>query len=174
MRLDKLIIMQTLSQMLEGSYEFPYTDLNGDHVLRFDATVSRGRKTVSAQQDVPYSISILEVPRATAGIPSDLDNRQSYEQWTLNVQGWPPEDRLNPSDPAYVMAAAVRERMGRLVARNAETGEPDFPAEYMFGSRVASITFGSTVVTPPAEGVSAVAWWYMPVIVSLVQQTGKR
>jgi hypothetical protein len=161
--------MQKLSAMLAQPYDFSYTDLTGDHALQFTPTaVYRGRKTVS---EAKYAISVLEAPRAVIGSPADLEGSQRAEDWTLNVQGWPPEDRTNPSDPAYVMAAAVRQRLGRLIAADKSTGEPVYTADFLFGNMVNNIAFGATIVSPPTEGVSEYAFWYVPMVISLVQQT---
>lgn len=174
MRLDKLIIMQTLSRMLAEPYDFAYTDIDGERRLQFTPVgVYRGRKTVSSLE-ARYAISILEAPRAAIGSPADLEGSQRNENWTLNIQGWPPEDRENPSDPAYIMAAAVRARLARLIATRPEDGEPVDRNVFRFGNIVHSLDFGATIVSPPTEGVSEVAFWYMPLVVSLVQQTRTR
>lgn len=175
MRLDKLIIMQMLTDLLSEPYDFTYQDARGGHTIQFTpGGVYRGRKTVSVEDNVAYAISVLEAPRATIGSPADVEGRQRAEDWTLNVQGWPPEDREHPSDPAYVMAAAVRQRMAKLIDSDRETGAPLFPEWFMFNKMVHNIQFGATIVTPATAEVSKVAFWYMPVVVSLVQQTRTR
>lgn len=177
-RLDKLIIMQRLSRLLEGTYTFTYRDIdNVDKVYQFDTTgrVYRGRKTVSSSE-AKHAISILEAPRALVGSPAGMENQASLESWTLNIQGWPPEDRLKTSDNAYLMAAAVRERLAQVVERGRDDGmsEPVYGDEYMFGGSATNVLFGATIVAPPTEGLSEVAFWYMPVVISLVQRTVSR
>jgi len=172
-RLDKLIIMRRLTAMIESVTDFSYVDEEGvTRSVTYDLTgrVYRGRKTVSVV-DAKDAVSILEAPRSIVGDPAGLEGVLRGEPWTLNIQGWPVEDRENPSDPAYVMAAAVRQRLSSLIAVSRETGEAVNSDEFRFGNIVNSVAFGATIVVPPTEGLSAVTFWYIPLIISLVQRT---
>jgi hypothetical protein len=54
--------------------------------------------------------------------------------WSLMVQGWPADDPVNPSDPAYDLLAMVEMRLARLVAE-APGGRNGglYPDEYKLG-----------------------------------------
>lgn len=159
----KLEIMQALTALLEGTDGY---DLTG--------RVYRGRKTVS-EYDALESMSILEAPRESPadGVGYERESRKLFA-WRVNVQGWPREDTLHPSDPAYLMAAAVEERLARIsacqpVSSTGNGGDPVYPDDYLLGRRVHSVDVGDSIVVPPTEGLSKFAFFYIPLTISFVR-----
>lgn len=130
-------------------------------------TVFRGKAIVSAKE-VEDCMSILEAPRPLIGQPAGHEGHKRLETWTLLVQGWPKDDKDNPSDPAYYLKAAVEERLYRIIAVNENTGLPTYPQEYLLGKDIASMTIGQGVVRPPEqEAASRLAMFYLPLMLEI-------
>jgi hypothetical protein len=127
----------------------------------------RGKLIVSAKE-VEDCLSILEAPRPTIGAPAGHEGYRRKETWTLLVQGWPKDDKENPSDPAYAMKAAVEQWLYRIIAINEQDGLPKYPDLYMLGNDLVSLTIGQGVVRPPEqEGASRLAMFYLPLILEI-------
>ena len=127
----------------------------------------RGLLVVSAKE-VQDCLSILEAPRPVVGQPAGHNGHRRLETWTLLVQGWPKDDKENPSDPAYAMKAAVEQWLYRFIAVREEDGLPVYPDLYMLGGDVASLTIGQGVVRPPSEeAASRLAMFYLPLILEI-------
>jgi hypothetical protein len=130
--------------------------------------VYRGRAIISAK-DVEDCMSILEAPRPVIGAPAGEEGHKRREPWTLLLQGWPKDDKDNPSDPAYNMKAAVEKQLYRIIAVQAKDGLPTYPDEYMLGNDIVSLTIGQGVVRPPSEeAASRLAMFYIPLIIDMV------
>lgn len=115
-------------------------------------------------------LSILEAPRPDPGREiGDLD-RARNERWTLLVQGWCPDDSTNPTDPVYELMEDV-ECCLRQVTAEKSGGHPEYPEHYLLGNRITGLTFGPGVVRPPTEGISAKAFFYLPVQLGLATRT---
>lgn len=127
----------------------------------------RGKLVVSAKE-VEDTLSILEAPRPIVGVPAGHEGYKRRETWTLLVQGWPKDDKENPSDPAYAMKAAVEQWLYRIIAINEKTGLPTYPDLYMLGGDIAALTIGQGVVRPPSEeAASRLAMFYLPLILEI-------
>ena len=127
----------------------------------------RGKLIVSAKE-VENCLSILEAPRPVIGQPAGHNGHVRLETWTLLVQGWPKDDKENPSDPAYDMKAAVEQWLYRIIAVREQDGLPMYPDLYMLGDDLASLTIGQGVVRPPEqEGASRLAMFYLPLILEI-------
>lgn len=127
----------------------------------------RGKLVVSAKE-VEDCLSILEAPRPVVGQPAGHQGHKRLETWTLLVQGWPKDDKENPSDPAYAMKAAVEQWLYRLIAVEEQTGMPVYPDLYLLGGDIASLTIGQGVVRPPSEdAASRLAMFYLPLILEI-------
>lgn len=128
----------------------------------------RGRTIVSAR-DIEDCLSILEAPRPVTGTPAGHEGHRRKESWTLLVQGWPKDDKDNPSDPAYRMKAAVELQLSRLIAVREQDGLPLYPDEYMLGGDLVTLTIGQGVVRPPEQEVaSRLAMFYLPLVLEIV------
>lgn len=126
----------------------------------------RGVLIVSARE-VEDCLSLLEAPRPVIGQPAGHNGQHRLETWTLLVQGWPKDDKKNPSDPAYALKAAVEQWLYRIIAVNEKSGEPIYP-EYMLQGDLVSLTIGQGVVRPPEqEGASRLAMFYLPLIAEI-------
>ncbi len=128
----------------------------------------RGKLIVSAKE-VEDCLSILEAPRPVIGQPAGHEGYRRKETWTLLVQGWPKDDKENPSDPAYAMKAAVEQWLYRIIAVDETNGLPAYDkSTYMLGGDLASLTIGQGVVRPPEqEGASRLAMFYLPLILEI-------
>ena len=131
-------------------------------------TVFRGKAIVSARE-IEDCLSILEAPRPIVGEAAGHNGHKRRENWTLLVQGWPKDDKENPSDPAYKIKAAVEQWLYRIIAVREQDGLPVYPDLYMLGGDLASLTIGQGVVRPPAEeAASRLAMFYLPLILEII------
>lgn len=129
--------------------------------------VYRGTLIVSAKE-VQDCLSILEAPRPVVGQPAGHQGHRRLETWTLLVQGWPQDDKNNPSDPAYALKAAVEQWLYRIIAQDEKTGLPLYPDVYLLGGDIGSMTIGQGVVRPPEqEAASRLAMFYLPLILEI-------
>lgn len=127
----------------------------------------RGKLLVSAKE-VEDCLSILEAPRPVVGQPAGHQGHKRLETWTLLVQGWPKDDKENPSDPAYQMKAAVEQWLYRIIAVNEKDGLPVYPDLYLLGGDIVSLIIGQGVVRPPSEeAASRLAMFYLPLILEI-------
>lgn len=166
----KLQILKKLTAVLEG-----ITTANGyQHDLA--GSVFRGRSLIGAQEGLPC-LNILESPAPLDGFFADSDKTVRKDTWILLVQGWVADDVRNPTDPAYALLTDVQRRLSDIVATVAPGGAPKFPGSYHLGGLVSDVEIGTDVVRPPEEGVSAKAFFYMPirltVSVNLIDPTTK-
>jgi hypothetical protein len=136
----------------------------------FSKSVFRGR-TVYGEDDPKTMVSILEAPRPDVGQTVGAGEGR-VEQWQLLVQGWCPDDVDNPTDPLYQMMQVVEMQLQKIIALESGTGNPKYPAMYMLGQTITSMSFGPGVVRPPTEGVSSKAFFYLPVRVGLKKEVG--
>ena len=163
---EKLLIMQRLTTLLEATPGYALT-----------GKVYRGRRTIPSA-DAAGCMSILEAPREAIGAPAGRDGQVRSTEWRLLVQGWPVEDMEHPSDPAYLMAAAVEKRLARIYAvtdsnEGGDPGGPVYPDDYLLGRSISSITVSDSLVLPAQENLSVVAFFYIPVTLSLVKNAAR-
>lgn len=157
-----LIILQVLTSHLAG-----ITPTNG---YDFDLTgvVFRGRTRFGDHDPLP-ALSILEAPRTEDPLEYAGDLEQiRIEKWSILIQGWVADDKTNPTDPAYELKANVEDRLNRLTSVVARTGNPTYPSEYLLGRRVRNLQFGPGIVSPPRDGISNKAFFYLPVTINRV------
>lgn len=154
-----LVILQALTAHLQG-----VTPANGyDHDLS-DA-VFRGRVRFGDGDPLPM-ISILEAPRTEQPVSfvGALQQRRT-DQWSILVQGWSTDDKANPTDTAYALKAEVEDRLGQLTAQSPETGLETFPDVYLLGRLVLNLQIGPGIVSPPREGISNKAFFFLPLVI---------
>lgn len=129
--------------------------------------VRRGQMVISAK-DIEDCLSILEAPRPVVGQPAGHNGHRRLESWTLLLQGWPKDDKDNPSDPAYKLKAACEQWLYRIIAVNERDGLPKYPELYMLGNDIASLTIGQGLVRPPTEeAASRLAMFFLPLIIEI-------
>lgn len=151
----RLEILKRLTSLLNQiTVENGYTvDLSGK--------VWRGRTTFGDNDEVPM-LSLLESPRADVGVFGGDSNHGRQEEWVILVQGWGIDDPLNPTDPAYYLAADVEKCLSNITKLGKNGGRPDNPAVYRLGGLIADMEMSPPVVRPPDEN-SSKAYFYMPV-----------
>lgn len=124
-------------------------------------------KSIITAKEVEDTLSILEAPRPVTGSPAAEQGVKRSEPWTLLVQGWPIDDKEEPSGPAYWMKAAVEQQLSLVIAE-LPSGEQRTDPVYMLGGDIASLTIGQGVVRPPSEeAASRLAMFYLPLIVGI-------
>lgn len=128
----------------------------------------RGKSIVSAKE-IEDTLSLLEAPRPVIGAPAAEGGIKRNENWTLLLQGWPKDDKLNPSDPAYAMKASCELALSKLIREDPRSGLPMYPDLYRLGGDISSLTIGQGVVRPPSEeAASRLAMFYLPLFVEIV------
>jgi hypothetical protein len=134
--------------------------------------VYRGRSLLTIK-DAEDAISILEFPRQEIYSPVGEHGIVRLHDWSLMVQGWPADDPVNPSDPAYDLLAMVEMRLARLVAE-APGGRNGglYPDEYKLGMvddryELASLIIAPGIVRPPEDAASRLAMFYMPLVLGV-------
>lgn len=130
-----------------------------------EGRVYRGRVIFGDDDDLPL-LSILEVPIPEEQIAAPENSSFSNGVWELMVQGFVPDDPENPTDPAHVFMADVKQRLAqeRRRARDFDTDEGIFG----MGRFVTGINIGAGVVRPPDE-ISATAYFWLTVTLDVVE-----
>lgn len=164
-RLDAL---KRLTAHLEGTtIEGTDMDLHG-HVWR-------GRTVFGSEMKLP-ALSILEAVRQDDGIWTG--EVLSKDTWALLIQGWAVDDRDNPTDPAYELAAATEQRLSMISLENGPF--PAYPDVYKLGKRpgesnyrIGGLNLTPSVVRPPDARVSATAFFYLPIFIDFVADSSQ-
>lgn len=127
----------------------------------------RGKLVVSAKE-VEDCLSILEAPRPVVGEGAGHHGHKRTGPWTLLLQGWPKDDKDNPSDNAYYLKAAVEQHLSKLTEVDERSGLPKHQSIHLLGGDVGSITIGQGVVRPPSEeAASRLAMFFIPLILEV-------
>lgn len=156
----KLQVLKALTAHLEG-----ITKANGyQHDLK--GKVFRGRSVIGASEQVPM-LNILESPSPLEGFFADEQKTLRKDTWVLLLQGWAEDDARNPTDPVYPLLADVQRRMSDIVSLDEGTNRPRWPGVYMLKGLISDLDIGQDAVRPAEEGVSAKAFFYMPIRVTL-------
>lgn len=151
------------------------TPANGyEHDLSGEGAVMRGR--LYHDEDAPLpGVSILDnidpdrAPRRT-GWQDMAEADTSYEGWTLLVQGWVKDDKLNPTDPAFNLMADVRKALAKVLQdADAHAGRPTAHPNYLLGGLIEGMTMEPGIARPPMEGVSSRAFFWMRVTLKFVE-----
>ena len=171
----QLLILKAFTLHLEGMNPTaidPGTEDN--YLIDMRAKVVRGRTTLgAAEDDSPPVLSFLEKPSPEVGIPAGEQGVRRLENWTLLLQGFAPDDKKNPTDPAYLLKAQVEQRLSQIIEIDPSTGDPVFPDVYLLGSLIIGLTIGQGVVRPPDKQVSPTAFFYLPLIVKMKTDVSK-
>lgn len=149
------------------------THLQGIEPLDYDFDLSesvfRGRLLYGAESP-DTMVSIVE--HLQGDITTDVAGENQIERaetWLLLIQGIAKNDVLNPTDAVYNLKAAVEHRLARTIHQT--RGDPTYPSEYFFGLKslkvITGITIGPGVVSPPRQGISERAFFYMPIGIGL-------
>lgn len=156
----KLQVLKGLTAHLEG-----ITLANGyQHDLK--GKVFRGRAVLGANEQVPM-LNILEAPYPLDGIFADEQKTRRLDTSVLLVQGWAEDDARNPTDPVYPLLADVQRRLSDIVSLDEGSNRPRWPGVYMLKGLISDMDIGQDAVRPAQEGVSAKAFFYMPIRITL-------
>lgn len=173
---QKLIILKALTEWLEGIQHVepdPGSGIVGADWRGFNlqGAVFRGLSVYGEQEALPM-LSILESPRPDVPVYAGENREARAEDWVLLLQGWVKDDKRNPTDPAYMLADVVERRLGQLIATDPQSGFAIDPANYLLGRRLTKLEISPYVVRPPTEGISAKAFFYMPLKLGVASVVG--
>lgn len=169
----QLRVLKKLVAHIEGinpDNDDPATNAPYERDLR--GKVYRGRSLLTLD-DAEDSVSILEFPRQDIFSPVGDHGICRMHSWNLMVQGWPKDDPVNPSDPAYELLALVEQRLSRLVAEAPQGRRGGlYPDEFMLGKNgadyeLASLIIAPGIVRPPEDAASRLAMFYMPLVLGV-------
>lgn len=150
----RLVVLKALCAHIEAQVRVS----NGfQHDLQ--GRVFRGR-SVFGQDDPLPMVSVLEAPRPDQNLVT-AKNGVQLDEWPLYFQGWAQDDPSNPTDPAYRLAADVKQALAMLIDRR-----PESAPYYLLGDLVLDLTISPGTVRPPDQ-VSSWAYFYLPVTVKL-------
>jgi len=154
----RLVILKQLTAYLESEVSIA----NGyQHDLA--GRVFRGRLYFDSRMEVPM-VSLLENPDPDRFPPEAGHNgRQAPEQMVglaMLVQGFAAEDKVNPTDPAYLLEADVTKALAKIAQRTDPRGVPTDPDIYLLGGKLDRLVFEPSVVRPPTEQVSDTAFFW--------------
>jgi hypothetical protein len=150
----RLVILKALCAHIEAQVRVS----NGfQHDLQ--GRVFRGR-SVFGQDDPLPMVSVLEAPRPDQDLVT-AKNGMQLDDWPLYFQGWAQDDPSNPTDPAYRLAADVKQALAMLIDRR-----PESAPYYLLGDLILDLTIGPGTVRPPDQ-LSSWAYFYLPVTVKL-------
>lgn len=158
----RLDVMLELTRLLETiSVENGYNN-------NLKGSVFRGRSEYGedSKEDLPF-LSILEAPQPAFNQAADENKSYNKSTWELLIQGFVKDDKRNPTDAAYYLAADVERALSMIVAEDQMRGRPDHPEWYMLGNRITELVTLPPVVRPPLHGVSATSFFYMPIRLGL-------
>jgi hypothetical protein len=127
--------------------------------------VFRGRTMFGDKDPLPM-VSILEEPIAPETDLAPVSGVTGQGPYDLMVQGFVEDDHENPTDPAHILMADVKQRLIAL-KQDEDLGDRVF----RFGPKantVVGVSFGGGVVRP-ADEVSAVAYFWLRVTFDLAE-----
>jgi hypothetical protein len=161
----RLACLQALTDHLRSEI----TIVNGYKHELTDA-VFRGRLTFDNDDPLPM-VSILESPNPDR-FPNRAGDQDGYgavqkDLWTILVQGWAVDDKVNPTDPAYELMADVKKALAKLVAYDPETGNGLHP-NFSLGGLIVGMEYEGGTVRPP-DDQSSKAFFWMRVILKFVE-----
>lgn len=172
----RLQVLKALTAHLEGIVHVDPDPLNSIVGVDWRGFVLTGKvfrgRTYFGQEAPETFLSLLEAPRPDQGTVAGTNNTARHEEWPLLLQGWCPDDKENPTDPVYFLMDVVERRLGEIVSVRDGSGLPTHPGSYMLGGLISDFAFGPGVVRPPTEGISAKAFFYLPLRVGLATVVG--
>lgn len=164
----KLTVLKRLTALLEAVTPTPYGTPN-QMPASMAGLVFRGRN-IFGDDSLRTMISILESPRQPTP-DFTADAQVSRAKWPLLIQGFTPDDKIHPTDPAYGLLDDVELRLARIVKKTS-SGQGDFPDDYYLGPYfdgylISSFEAGPAVVRPATDGISKSCFFWLPVSVGI-------
>lgn len=167
----QLQILKTLTTLLEGANPTNEDPGTGEpYALDMRDKVFRGR-TEFGQDVILPAFSILESPVPVESLHAGEGGVKKKENWRLLLQGFGTDDKLNPTDPAYMLKAVAEQRLARIIAEKEQGLGPLFPDDYLLGNLITGLKIPQGVVRPPEKQISATAFFYIPLIIEMTTDT---
>ena len=172
----RLELQHRLTELLEGmdTSDGYVIDLGsqGEPAHDGDMTdrVFRGRAVYGTSDPLPM-LSILEVPIPLEQNALEANPALTEGDWELMIQGFVRDDKDNPTDPAHILMADVKQ----CLALECERGRDRFadpPGILGLQAAIESIAIAPGVVRPPDE-VSAKAYFWLTITVKLNEDLTK-
>ena len=166
----RLRVMKNLTTLLEAVAEDSNsTGAVGGAQHTLAGKVFRGRNLFGESDPLPM-IAILETPVAIDQLPAPEEQSSSSGLWDISIQGFAKDDKDNPTDPAYRLAADV------IVALAAEKKRPARERQQYGKVRspllgeagVLDIIIGSPVHRPP-DDISGKAYFWLQISIKVAE-----
>ena len=164
----RLAVIKRLCDLIETAAG---PDHNGNP-FNLTGRVYRGRTEFGTETALP-AVSVLESPNPDLGIFGGAKEALS-ENWVLLIQGWALDDKTNPLDPAYYLAAAVQQQLALTsLTKSDGSGRPVNSQWYQLGDLAVDVEIGPSVVRPFDSKSSSRAFFYLPIRVGLARNVGE-
>lgn len=131
------------------------------YVFDLSGSVFRGRDTFDRDDPLPM-VSILESIAEKPVLQAPMGGGNVKTDWELLLQGWTEDDKVHPTDPGQYLLAEVKKRLTE------ERRRQDGYDILGMGGKITEIKF-STGVVRPADEVSARAYFWLKVELSMVE-----
>jgi len=176
----RLRVMKALTAVIQGVSP---NDSNSDpdrpaYVNDLSQCVFRGRNLFGTNDPVPM-IAILETPIALDQIEPPEESPKSKGLWDISIQGFAKDDKDNPTDPAYVLAADVIMALAHAKAAPNRTRSGTGKAEPLLGivapngkPAILDLRIGSPVCRPPDE-ISGKAYFWLGITLEIAEDLEK-
>lgn len=154
----RLRVVKNLTALLAAQ------DSNSGFNFNLTDAVFRGRNVFGEDDPLPM-VSILETPIAAEQLPPPPEHAHvSTGDWDLLIQGFVKDDKKHPTDPAYLLAADVVQKLAaekkRVETERRMKGKIQTP---LLGEKgVLDIFIGSPVHRPP-DDVSAKTYFWLQI-----------
>lgn len=158
-RLRTLVALTECLERINPDNGFADFDMRG--------SVFRGASVYGDNDPLPM-ISIMEPP-----IPEDPHHvpdgsTDSYNDWTLLLQGFVKDDPKHPTDPAYYLLAHAKTVLSEEIARKTSRQEPDILGMGRGANCITRMTIGNGGVRP-ADEFSVHAYFWLTLTLKIVE-----
>lgn len=182
----RLLIQQRITAALKeitpgNGYVNDLSDFTTPEDGRVRSRVVRGVALFGDDHPLPL-VSILQPPHPTDPFDAPVSATSRGLDWVLLVQGFVEDDEDNPTDPAEILMADVKQRLAKVIEAGAPSastddnilglGGSDSPDVRGTGNAVLQMTIGNGSVRPSDE-LSSKAYFWLLLIVKIVENTGK-
>lgn len=156
----RLRVQKALSAALEQ-----ISVANGDH-HDLAGSVFRGRAIFGDDDPLPM-LSILEEAIAPESNLGPVTSQAASGTYNLMIQGFVDDDKANPTDPAHLLLADVKKKLAQLRAEaRSDQGVLGFGRK---APVVDQLAFDGGVVRPPDGEVSARAYFWLRLTLTLIE-----
>lgn len=139
------------------------TPANG-YAMDLTGSVFRGRAYFGESDPLPM-LSILEAPIQADPNSSPQEAEAQTETWQLVIQGFLPDDKQNPTDPAHYLMAAVKQVLAGERAKGGRRGGYNILG--LGPDTVLDLRVGPGIVRPPDE-ISSKAYFWLSVYLDIL------